>query len=61
MHTPTGRKRVAADPPRANETPIDLDTHRTLRCDLKLTSQDIAEIDLELAVEAGLLKAPKRR
>lgn len=47
--------------PLPTEDPIDLETQRRLRRDLKLTSSDIAEIDLELAIEAGLLKKPKRR
>ncbi|AZO77499.1 hypothetical protein B5U98_22795 [Bosea sp. Tri-39] len=58
---PKSRTRAAANSPRHNEVPIDLETHRRLRRDLKLTSQDIAEIDLELAIEAGLLSKPKRR
>lgn len=47
--------------PLSTKNPIDLETQRRLRRDLKLTSEDIAEIDLELAIEAGLLKKPKRR
>ncbi len=61
MPKPNRRKRPAAEMPLSTENPIDLETQRRLRRDLKLTSEDIAEIDLELAIEAGLLKKPKRR
>ncbi len=61
MPKPKSRKRPAAEMPLSTENPIDLETQRRLRRDLKLTSEDIAEIDLELAIEAGLLKKPKRR
>ncbi|KPF67279.1 hypothetical protein IP69_13845 [Bosea sp. AAP35] len=37
----------------------DLETQRRLRRDLKLTDEDIAGIDLDLAIEAGLLSEPK--
>ncbi|WP_185745059.1 hypothetical protein [Bosea sp. AK1] len=39
----------------------DIENQRRLRRDLKLTSEDIAEIDIELAIAAGLLSRPKRR
>ncbi|RXT52471.1 hypothetical protein B6S44_16985 [Bosea sp. Tri-44] len=61
MPMPKSRKRPAAEAPHSTETPIDLDTQRRLRRDLKLTSEDLAEIDIELAIDAGLLKRPKRR
>jgi hypothetical protein len=47
--------------PLSTEIPIDLDIQRRLRRDLKLTSEEILEIDIELAIEAGLLKRPKPR
>ena len=33
--------------------------HRTLRRDFGLTSADLADLDVELAIEAGLLSRPK--
>jgi hypothetical protein len=39
----------------------DLETQRRLRRDLKLTDEDIAGIDLDLAIQAGLLSEPKSR
>jgi hypothetical protein len=47
--------------PLSTEAPIDLDIQRRLRRDLKLTSRDILKIDIELAIEAGLLKRPRPR
>lgn len=61
MHMPKSRTRAAADAPRSDKTPIDLQTQRRLRRDLKLTTKDIAKIDIELAIEAGLLTRPKPR
>ncbi|WP_156412404.1 hypothetical protein [Bosea sp. Root483D1] len=58
---PKSRTRVASDKPRSEETPIDLETHRRLRRDLKLTTEDIAQIDIQLAIDAGLLKKAKHR
>jgi hypothetical protein len=37
---------------------IDIATHRVLRRILGLSQEDITQIDLHLAVEAGLLKRP---
>lgn len=51
--------------PRSGPTKIrgnvveDLETQRRLRKDLKLTDEDIDGIDLDLAIEAGLLSMPK--
>ncbi|PZR81352.1 MAG: hypothetical protein DI537_38340 [Stutzerimonas stutzeri] len=39
----------------------DLETQRRLRRDLNLANEDIAGIDMDLAIEAGLLSKPKRR
>jgi hypothetical protein len=47
--------------PLSTEIPIDLDIQRRLRRDLKLTSEEILEIDIELAIEASLLNRPKPR
>jgi hypothetical protein len=61
MPTPKSRKRQAPERPLLTEIPIDLDIQRRLRRDLKLTSGEILEIDVELAIEAGLLKRPRPR
>ena len=39
----------------------EFETQRRLRRDLKLTDDDIAGIDLDLAMEAGLISKPKSR
>jgi hypothetical protein len=39
----------------------DLETQRWLRKDLKLTDENIAGIDLDWAIEAGLLSQPRSR
>ena len=39
----------------------DLETQRRLRRDLKLTDEDLADIDLDVAIEAGLLSKPNSR
>lgn len=39
----------------------DIATHRVLRRTLGLSPEEIAQIDLDLAVEAGLLKKPPIR
>lgn len=47
---------------RASENVVeDISTQRRLRRELRLGDREIAEIDLELAVEAGLLPKPKGR
>lgn len=38
----------------------DIETHRTLRRDFGLTGADIADFDIDLAIEAGLLSRPAR-
>lgn len=43
---------------KAAATIVDLQTQRRLRCDLQLTSADLAQIDVSLAIEAGLIKKP---
>ena len=63
MPTPKSRKRSPSDMPAAavDDAVEDIEIQRRLRRDLKLTSEDIAEIDIELAIAAGLLSKPKRR
>ena len=63
MPTPKSRKRSPSDLPAnaVDDAVEDIETQRRLRRDLKLTSEDIAEIDIELAIAAGLLSRPKRR
>ena len=61
MPMPKSRKRPVPEMPLSTEIPIDLDIQRRLRRDLKLTSEEILEIDIKLAIEAGLLKRPKPR
>lgn len=39
-------------------TIVDLEMQRRLRRDLQLTSGDLAQIDVSLAIEAGLIKKP---
>ena len=39
----------------------EFETQRRLRRDLKLSDEDIAGIDLELAIEAGLISKPNSR
>lgn len=62
MPTPKSRKRKPSNTPlpAADAAVEDLEIQRRLRRDLKLTTEEIAEIDIELAIEAGLLSKPKR-
>ncbi|RYF30700.1 MAG: hypothetical protein EOO23_04550 [Comamonadaceae bacterium] len=62
MPMPKSRKRLVADKPALTEDDCveDIEIQRRLRRDLMLTSEDIASIDIELAIAAGLL-SPKRR
>lgn len=46
---------------RDKQLPSDIDLQRRLRRDLRLSSADIAELDIELAIEAGLLTPPSGR
>ena len=63
MPTPKSRKRSPSDLPAnaVDDAVEDIETQRRLRRDLKLTSEEIAGIDIELAIASGLLSRPKRR
>lgn len=63
MPTPKSRKRPPSHMPATavDDAVEDIEIQRRLRRDLKLTSEDIAEIDIELAIAAGLLSPKKLR
>ncbi len=56
------RKQPAKDTPRPpdDHPPIDIAVQRRLRRDLGLTTKEIEAIDIEIAIEAGLLNRPRR-
>jgi hypothetical protein len=63
MPTPKSRKQKPSNPPvlPSNDQIEDLEIQRRLRRDLKLTTDDIANIDIELAIQAGLLRKLRQR
>lgn len=51
---------AAAPSANADDKVVELEIERYLRVDLKLSSVEIAEIDVPLAIDASLIKKPRR-